>query len=361
MKIKNPKKYLFCFFLTWLFGIVAIIGFNAYMDPFQYLRKMSPPYFSSKIRIQNAGLIKNYPYDSVVVGTSRSMNFYRTDIQTIFGWDPLKITMAGSSPHEQFTALEFALKTGKVKRVLWGVDVGVFYSTQVDALKEEFPAPLYSNEETRFLYYLFNMTTLFVSVRNLAFKLGLKTPNDFNIDIAKYNNILLDKSIGELKELRAWYKKRTHSKSLPVKPSKKYLEKNINQNMLSLIQAYPDVIFYILILPYNIMCHLPLEKESLEYQNAAYIDFFRLFSEAVLPQKNVKAFDFLTQKEFVCDFKKYHDTTHFYPFVSKKILEDVSHNHYRLEQDDIPFVIEKFKKMVLDFYDYADQKVKGAL
>ena len=78
--------------------------------------------------------------------------------------------------------------------------------------------------------------------------------------------------MNETKQLGAWYEKRTQFKAPTATPQENYLAENINKNMLPLIKSYPDVVFYMAILPQNIMCHLPLEKSALVVQNRAYIE-----------------------------------------------------------------------------------------
>ena len=56
-------------------AVVSFAATNYLVDPFQYFRKAAPPRFSvTMLRHQMPGVIRNYPFDSIVVGNSVGSN-----------------------------------------------------------------------------------------------------------------------------------------------------------------------------------------------------------------------------------------------------------------------------------------------
>src|SRR5579871_3770468 len=116
-------------YLAWYAGFVVSVGLVGPMlmvyaiDPLQLFRRA--PYaavFSTNERYQLPGLARNYDYDTVIVGSSMAQNFYLGYADRELRARTLKLAISGSSAHEQFLILNVALRTGKVKRVVWSLD-----------------------------------------------------------------------------------------------------------------------------------------------------------------------------------------------------------------------------------------------
>ena len=153
----KPKFLFIVTLLAFLTPIVIIMGYNLRFDRYQYYRRWEgkTPVFSNSQRYQNPGLIRNYPYDTLLLGTSRSDNFTASMFDRS-GWKVLKASTSGSGSFIQSSTLEIALRTGKVKRVVWelsfdGYTLGINY----DRGDMAFPEFLYRPTlETPFLYLL---------------------------------------------------------------------------------------------------------------------------------------------------------------------------------------------------------------
>jgi len=115
------------FLLTFLGTVVLLLGtaaaFNFVVDPFQFFCKpflYRPAYFAGFQRYQNVGLARNYRYDTVIIGSSVTENFYPSDVNRALHVNALKLSISGSTAHEQALILTQAISNGQVKNVLWG-------------------------------------------------------------------------------------------------------------------------------------------------------------------------------------------------------------------------------------------------
>ncbi len=140
-----------------LLPALGIMGYNYYVDPYQYYRKWSgaEPIFSTDGRRQNPGLIKHYDFDTPIIGTSRSQNF-TPEMFEGSGWQPIKLTASGSGSYVHARTLRRALETGKVKRAIielssMAYQFGPTYTRQGKTLPEFLYQPTI---ETPFLYLL---------------------------------------------------------------------------------------------------------------------------------------------------------------------------------------------------------------
>jgi hypothetical protein len=91
----SSKKFLKVVFALLVFGILSIGGVNYIVDPFQQYRvKTFYPIAFTNQRYQNAGLSKNFEYDSLILGTSMTENFILDEVEkkALEGFEPHEIT-----------------------------------------------------------------------------------------------------------------------------------------------------------------------------------------------------------------------------------------------------------------------------
>ena len=101
---------------------------NFVVDPLQLFRpaRLFPAMYSADTRMQDAGLIRSQPFDTVLMGTSLAIHFRQSDIDRILGGRSLKLSMTGSSSREQSFVLEAAMARHP-KRVVWQIDDWIFH------------------------------------------------------------------------------------------------------------------------------------------------------------------------------------------------------------------------------------------
>ncbi len=116
-------------------------------------------------RHQNAGLARNYAADVIVVGTSVVQNFLPSHIWKSWGRHATKLSMAGSTAHEQFLVADAALSAGRVKTVLWALDEPAF-GRPANAVRDDqapFPFHMYRKVGPN-IEYLLSFSSLRLSI-----------------------------------------------------------------------------------------------------------------------------------------------------------------------------------------------------
>jgi hypothetical protein len=154
-----------------LLPIAVVASVNYFVDPFQYFRISTPPRFSDSMqRLQHPGIVRNYPFDSVVVGNSMVADI-RNDmfVDKNFGRQLLNLSFWGSTVREAAYVLDLALRTRPVKTVFWST---ARESILNDFRFGEFPTCMYSRMWSHLPYcYLLNAD---VFRESLAIVLNLK-------------------------------------------------------------------------------------------------------------------------------------------------------------------------------------------
>ena len=338
-----------------LFGYAAAIYV---IDPLQHYRKASwyQPVFTNQ-RFINPGLAKHYPYDTVIIGTSMTENFLPSSVDSILGVHSLKLSIEGASAYEQRIMLQTAIRTGKVKQVIWGVDLLTFEG-ETQRLK---------NGKGSLPFYLFD-DTLWNDYRYLL-----------NIDIAKkyLSKIALGNLFGmkayrqPLEKFQYWGDDFTpeaqrlyaRAEAFAAQPqphdaaplNRSYLEgleNSMEYNMAEIIRENPEIRFTLFFPPYSALFWA--ERVQEKKWNELLL-FKRYIVDRLLPFSNVALYDFQDIEAVTFDFGHYKDATHYAPSVNTFMLRAFKEGTYRLGNDNAGQKIGALKEQIARFPEIMRQ------
>src|SRR6201996_161891 len=96
-------KILIRFLCASLLVVLTAALLNFVVDPLQLFRpaRLFAAMYSHDSRLQNAGLIRSQPFDTVFMGTSLAIHFRQSDIDRILGVKSGKLSMTGANSVEQ--------------------------------------------------------------------------------------------------------------------------------------------------------------------------------------------------------------------------------------------------------------------
>ena len=147
------KKMIKIFFIVFLTSISFLAFVNYIVDPFQFFRKPTifKPIFAKETYL-NAGLIKNYDFDSIVIGSSMTENFILDEVKQYMGFDkPIKLSLGGGNMIEYNTFLNNAINKKDIKNILLGFDIFA-----LDSAPSRLPLYLYDQNNINDLKYILN-------------------------------------------------------------------------------------------------------------------------------------------------------------------------------------------------------------
>jgi hypothetical protein len=154
-----------------LLPIAIVASVNFAVDPFQFFRITNAPRFSNMMqRYQQPGVIRNYPFGSILVGNSLVGNL-RTDMFREAGLEPdvQNLSFWGSTLREAAYVVDFSLRTKPIRTVYWAIGR---QWVLIQYRYGEFPACMYSGFWSHFPYcYLINVD---IFQESLAIALDLK-------------------------------------------------------------------------------------------------------------------------------------------------------------------------------------------
>lgn len=326
--------------------LAAIIVIIVLLSSFTYLvvcfRESSRKILSvSSGRTYNSTLIRNFSFDSVLLGTSLSQGFKCSEFDAAFGGKSIKLSSSGANFAEMNEFLKFAVKHKKIKRAM--LDVVVQFCVMEQTLKD-FPAEYYS--ENLFKVRLNKATSIN----------GVLDELDFFRDMVR----------GKVKyttrdALYDWNRKHSCSEkifaqSILYQPHINYLTQgnncekayeNTQKVLLPIIKTHANIEFIIFFPPVSIM----------NYQGEDYSKYITLkgrIIDLLLTCSNVKLYDFETALHITTDFNNYKDRIHYSGKINSWMLKEMSKDNYRITAQSKQQALDKLLN-ALNSFDYRKE------
>jgi hypothetical protein len=343
--------------------VLSAAALNFIVDPLQLFRpaRLTPAAYSLDSRMQNAGLIRSQPYDTVFMGTSLAIHFRQSDIDRMLGGTSLKLTMTGSNSVEQGFVLAQALQRHP-KRIIWQIDDWIFRDAPEIDQDIYLPADLYRRNIRGIAGYLFSGSMARESLWLLArafsplqsftapltsdvlFKFPLSRVEDINVlpadtDVAALYNA---------KQASAAFRRITdpaHRAWLAQDYDYDAMVRHFERDAVSLIEKHPDVQFDIYFTPYSILQFVAMRDASPATLQIVY-DFSHYAARRLTQFANVRLFDFRAVREVTHDLHNYSDVIHHSPAVDLKILSWLASGDYLVSRDAPTAQLDRLKAQV---------------
>ncbi|REJ19494.1 MAG: hypothetical protein C6W59_04090 [Paenibacillaceae bacterium] len=341
------KRTIGWFFLGCMLFASMFILLACVVDPLQLYHKpwFYKPVYTTEERYQNAGLAKNYEYETIIIGSSMTENFFPSKVEEAIGGKTMKLSFRGSYVDEQYMAAKLALGTGQVKTVLWGLDYFAL-KTNINEGQNAFPYYLYDRNFLNDYKYWFNYTHYERLIRGLVRQYrtghvqGLEGLYNWNFSV----------KFGEDVTIRH-YRKALTEEAIAAKVNEEdpleVVQGNFNKYVLSLIEAHPDVKFLIYYPPYSILRHVVWREtnpERYEYQLFMKEWMYEQFSRF----PNVEVYDFQTEADWSFHLDYYKDMSHHHQDINTWIAQAIGRRDpkYLVTADNVRDFVEELDRQV---------------
>ncbi len=312
----------FVFFLMLCSSGLVLVNF--FVDPLQYYRKSEAPRFVKNQRYQIPGLIRNYSFDAIIVGTSHSENFLASELDKLMPTKSLNLSISGSSAIEQAQVIEFAASQKTLKTVLWEMNYKSFAGNNPNLLKGgKFPLYLYKPDYTTPFYYLYSLDTLLFSLKNVLGK-GASKIDGLNSWAKKESGKFDGEHVVE------HYCQRLRSSKV-ASPVADY-RKNLSKKLAPVIRANTDADFYLFVPP------LSIANYALNNQIVKFTAFREVLYGVADRFSNAHIIDFSTDISMLSNLNNYKDVEHYSIEISSKMLETMASRSFQI--DSGPSAIE---------------------
>jgi hypothetical protein len=268
-----------------------------------------------------------------------------SNIHKYLGFNALKLSMSGSSAHEQALILNLALSTGKVKNVIWLLSAKRFNEGVYDVSDRNggFPMHLYLGGVDAAFKYLLSIDTISLSINLLTGngeadleKLNTWYDRDeFSVDAVKNNYDMYCRS--------AVRRNGTNEKALLNRRSN--VDESISVNLHSIIQKHKEVNFFLYFPPASIAQHV-LNAKFYPNRITEMLEFTDKVHRSVGANQNTEIFNFLDIESLSHNLEFYKDTSHYDINVDNYILESMGSGQHKYHHDNVIDVQKEFVEKI---------------
>ncbi len=377
--IKFYKKVIKVYLSIIILFPLLVIGIFYYYDPMQifhksYLKK--DLYLHENMRQQAAGIINNYEFDSIILGTSMLENTSSLEASKLLGGDFVNISLSGSDFYERNLVLSYAIKLKKIKRVIYSLDSFAY----LDQRKGD---PLYPIETFHYLYDSNSFNDIKAYWNDKFFKCIIKFSEEpiciGNKKTFEYPNVwFTNKSHSDrFGGLENWFKaqnnapikdtfpsitfyidkiKKNEKISLDkidekIKKAKEYVDETLLQN----VSKYPNTEFIMVFPPYSRMNYAMWTQCNLPYYELHKV-IIKYLTEKSNEYKNLKIYGF-EDNDFLDNISNYKDIFHYHQSINSMMLENFKNQKGLLTITNVDNYIKISEEKALNYNvnDIADK------
>lgn len=341
MEKKRKKKWLKRLLIVLVAELVLVAGIVVVFDPFyQY----HAPWFGLEAVLndrdnQVPGTIRNFEYDSVLLGSSVAENYNSTFLDENYGIDTLKIIKASGSTADLVYYLKQAHEYQELKKIFWSLDLHALVTdTEVTLKDDSVPRYLHTKTFLDDVTYLYNKEILFEKIPYmLACSMQGINTGGRAYDWSREKNFSVEGA------MRAYDRPVVlPTEEVPQKDPSEYaelVEANIRM-IVEEVTSHPQVDYYFIVPPYSLM-----------WWDCAYVNGdleMRLYSlekalPALLELENVQVYFFQSEEEIVCDLNNYMDMIHYSAEINQYMLECIVAGENRLTVDNLQAELENMR------------------
>ncbi len=349
--MKNFKISFFLILIPSLVLSAALILLIYFYDPLQIFHKpwfRDKVTFNSNMRLQNAGIINQCEFDSLIMGNSLLENMSSAETSRwIDGGKFVNLSMSGSSVYERYIVLNYALSKKHLNTVLVLLDAGMGTGGH-GAYPIDYWNVLYDADKYNDLAVYFDENFLFCTARlsNAPECIGdeksLDRPNAwYNVPEHKnrfggIDNWIIHHDNPQLSDfLKLELPEAAAMKVKPhIPPDSEFLERIdhfFSKYLFSLAGNHSETNF-ILIIPPGYRA-----KSAIEYKEGILLNRYAWIKQMVKMGsrfENVEVYGF-EDRNFVDDIANYKDLIHFSEEISDWIIRAISVKEGLLTLDNI--------------------------
>lgn len=297
-------------------------------------------------RYTNDGISRHFDYNAIVTGTSMAQNFKTSEMDSIFGTQSVKETFSGAGYQELSQNLERALKRNPdLKTVIWTIDYNGFIREKGWTQYEGYPTYLYDDDPWNDTQYVFNKSIFYHGVLTDIVKTVLRQPSTSMDEYSAWNK---ETGLHHIMQSYERSEEKLQMEQGLTKEEREMVIENIKENIVDLVNQYPDVNFYLFYTPYSI-CFW--DYENREGLMLMQFEAEQIATELLLECPNVRLYNFFDKYDIICNLNNYRDKEHYSAEINSRILSWIKADEGLVTKENYMDKLEAEKEFYLN-YDY---------
>lgn len=308
--------------------LAAAAGLVYLFDPFFHYHEPIGPLkaVATKKEYQVIGKLRNFDYDSVIVGSSTAENFNNRWFDETFGVDSVKIIKSSGVTAQLDYYLQEAFKKTDLKYVFYSLDLFALEGDpDTEFPDESMPLYLYDRNPINDVKYLWNKDVIFEDIPYMAASTFL---DDY--DEGTSYNWAQYKVFSKEQTMKHYIRPLEIQEEVKEEEYKETVDKNISilENM---VKEHPETEFIFFYPPYSFLWWDYMTRTGL-LERTMYET--RTSIEKLIPYENVKMYYFHSEEDIIMDLDLYMDHIHFNAETNHWMVEEMYQDNYRLTVDN---------------------------
>lgn len=317
-----------------LSALAVLGGMTAVIDPyFHYHRPLdSVQYIMNRgqERYQNDGILKNFDYDAVIIGTSLVETMKTSEFDSLFGVHSVKVPFASATYREINENLRRAFAANReIRYVVRCLDYEKLLEEKDAMAYTTYPEYLYDSNPWNDVRYLFSKDIFKVTLQFLNYTWSGGLTPTFDEYANWQNECVFGKAALDEK-----YQRKDPVDDPPAiftETLRQQQEEHLTQNITALAAENPNTQFYLFFSPYCIYFWDDLNQTG---QLELYLDAEQSAIEHLLNYDNIHLFSFFNCHDFIFNYDNYRDIWHYSEDANIQILRWMAAGEYRLTKDN---------------------------
>lgn len=339
----TEQKFIKSFFIRTIALLLFIITIVVLFDPFYQYHKPLPGLKSvlSDKEYQCVGTLRNFDYDSLIVGSSVCENYNNRWFDEGFGCTAIKAIRSYGATADLCYLLDIAYEEHDLKYVFYNIDPSSLNaSTETTYKSTGCPMYLYDTNHLNDYPYVLNKDVIMEKIPYmLAFSMKSDYDEGNSYNWAQWKYFGADLAMG-------MYNRR--SSVLPM--STPFYSKELDGNIILLktqVEAHPETNFKFFFPPYSMLwwdnAYRTGERDSYLYNEEQMI-------AALLQYDNVEIYYYQDEEEIITNLDNYMDMIHFSKDINKLICDKIITGESLL-------TTENYKERLQNMYELSERIV----
>lgn len=327
-----------------LFAVLALLALLAagllvvLFDPFYHYHK---PWFGLKAVVNKSehqciGTIRNFDYDSIIIGSSIAENYNNRWFDEAFGGRTIKGIKSNGTTVELTYYLGEAVKTHDLKNVYYCLDT---YALEADPEEvfpnENFPEYLFDHNIFSDVNYIFNKDVIF---EYIPYEIAMGRKPD--LDEGLSYNWIEGKVFSEEAALSHYAKQEWSKTQKPVEEGMNLVESNLAM-ITDIVKVNQDTQFRFIYSPYSILWWDEANRDgTFEHR----LNIIKTSVETLSQYPNCEIYFYMDNEEIVKDLNNYMDNVHFTMDINKFVVDEIRAGHGRITMKNVDEILDKIRQ-----------------
>lgn len=335
----TSRQFLKRFFIGSGSLLLLCIAVVVIFDPFFQYHKALPGLKAvlADKEYQVVGTLKNFDYDSVVVGSSVAENYNNSWFDEGFNCHVIKAIRSYGATADLCYLLDEAFEHQQLKYVFYNLDPSALVADPEPTFElTGCPMYLYDNNYINDIQYVLNKGVLF---EKIPYMIAKSVTGDYNEDEsynwAQWKEFNSDMALG------LYIRKPSIAEEKPEDAYQELLSQNL-ELLTSRIEAHPETEFYIFMPPYSMLWWDSTYRDG---DLNAYLYNMETAMNTLLEYENVRCFYFMNDRETILNLENYMDILHFSDEINHQICNDLIDGKFEVTKENCHEVIEDMRSL----------------